>query len=102
MKGAERRRSSPMPGMPTPPSSEKQSHVEAPSTTEISRRQVGSPGSGQLIRVMVSEKWQVDVAVFDDEDWARIPEQIRETLLELKREFAKTGATRIVVNVRRR
>ena len=51
---------------------------------------------------MVSEKWQVDVAVFDDEDWARIPEQIRETLLELKREFAKTGATRIVVNVRRR
>ena len=88
--------------MPTPPSSEKQSHVEAPSTTEISRRQVGSPGVGQLITVLAGGKWELQVAVFDDEDWQRIPYQIREILLDLKREFGKTGASRIVVNVRRK
>jgi hypothetical protein len=88
--------------MPTPPSSEKQSHVEAPSTTEISRRQVGSPGSGQLIRVVSSPKWELDIAVFDEEEWVRIPYQIREILLQLKREFGKLGASRIVVNVSRK
>lgn len=77
-------------------------HTETPDTTEISRRRVGSPGVGQLIRVVSSPKWELDVAVFDEEDWARIPYQIREILLELKRELGKTSASRIVVNVQRR
>jgi hypothetical protein len=82
--------------------SEKREHVEQPSTTEISRRQVGSPGSGQLIRVISSPRWELDIAVWDEEEWQRIPYQIREILLELKRELGKLSATRIVVNVRKR
>ena len=59
-------------------------------------------GQGQLIRVITSPKWELDVAVWDDRDWERIPYQIRELLLELKRELGKTSASRIVVNVRKR
>lgn len=88
--------------MPTPPSSEKQSHAEAPSTTEISRRQVGAPSSGQLIRVVFSRDWKVECVVWDQQDWARIPEPIREILLELKREFSKTQASRFLVSIEHR
>ena len=85
----------------TPPS-ERREHVELPSTTEMSRRQVGAPTSGQLIRVMTSKDWQMDAAVWDEQDWERIPDTMRDLLLELKREFGKTGAGRFVVSMERR
>lgn len=85
-----------------PPSLERREHVEQPSTIEISRRRVSAPDSGQLINVIASRQWEVQVAVWDEMDWARIPEQVREILLELKREIAKSTATRMVVNVRKR
>lgn len=49
-----------------------------------------------------SPKWELDIAVWDEVEWARIPYQIREILLELKRELGKLSASRIVVNVRKR
>jgi hypothetical protein len=52
--------------------------------------------------VVSSPRWELDVAIWDEEEWVRIPYQVREILLQLKREFGKLGASRIVVNVRRK
>jgi hypothetical protein len=37
--------------------------------------------------------------VWDEEDWQRVPYQIRETLLELKRQLSKTSASRFELRV---
>jgi hypothetical protein len=39
--------------------------------------------------------------IWDEEDWQRIPYQIREILLSLKRELGKTSAPRMVVSIER-
>jgi hypothetical protein len=77
-------------------------HVESPSATEISRRNVSAPQSGQLIRVVYSRDWKVECVVWDQADWERIPDPIRGLLIDLKREFAKTQASRFLVSIDRR
>jgi hypothetical protein len=85
-----------------PPSSTKRNHEEVPSTTEISRRTLGAPSSGQLIKILQSPKWTIECVVWDEDDWQRIPEQISSTLRELKREIGLTTASRFLVSVVRR
>jgi len=88
-----------MPGTPTTQSSEKQSHVEAPSTSEISRRTVSAPASGQLIKVASGKSGEIDLVVWDEIDWTQIPMHLTKVILELRRELRKTSASRIVLSV---
>jgi hypothetical protein len=52
--------------------------------------------------MILSKQWKLETVVWDEHDWERIPEQIRELLLELKREIGKTTATRFLVSIARR
>lgn len=52
--------------------------------------------------MVFSRDWKVECVVWDQQDWARIPEPIREILLELKREFSKTQASRFLVSIEHR
>jgi hypothetical protein len=63
---------------------------------------VSAPQSGQLIRVIYSAGWKVEAVVWDQQDWERIPDQLRETILEMKREFGKSQASRMLVSFERR
>ena len=61
---------------------------------EISRRVIRQEAP-QMVRVLTSPEWSVDIAVWHDATWERIPDDVIATLLNLKATVAALRDDRV-------